>query len=69
MISNVKMGHWSIFKEEMSEKDAKSRVASDFQFENGSLVDFQAGDERQGCKIARCKCDDFINNHLSFENR
>ena len=53
----------------MNEKAAKSRVASDFQFENGSLVDFQAGDERQGCKIARCKRDDFINNHLSFENR
>ena len=25
----------------MSEKVAKSRVASDFQFENGSLVDFK----------------------------
>ena len=40
---------------------AKSRVASDFQFANGSLVNFQAGDERKGCKIARCDFDDFLN--------
>ena len=59
MISNVKMGHWSIFKQEMSEKVAKLRVASDFQFANGSLVNFQTGDERKGCKIARCDFDDF----------
>ena len=48
---------------------AKSRVASDFQFANGSLVNFQAGDERKGCKIARCDFDDFLNHNLSFENR
>ena len=23
------------------------------------MVDFQIGDERKGCKLARCKCDDF----------
>ena len=69
MISYLKIGHWSIFKQEMSEKAAKSRVASDFQCENGSLVDFQIGDERKGCKLARCKCNDFINHHLIFENQ
>ena len=30
---------------------ATSPVASDFQFENGSLVDFQIGDERKGRKV------------------
>ena len=48
---------------------AKSRVASDFQFANGSLVNFQAGDERKGCKIARCDFDDFLNHNSSFENQ
>ena len=28
VISNLKMGHWSIFKQEMSDKAAKLRVAS-----------------------------------------
>tara|TARA_B100001250_G_C19568442_1_gene686574 strand:+ start:625 stop:819 length:195 start_codon:yes stop_codon:yes gene_type:complete len=37
----------------MSEKAAKSRVASDFQFENRSLVDFQIGDERKGRNMVR----------------
>ena len=37
----------------MSDTAAKSRLASGFLFENGSLVVFQAGYERQGCKIAR----------------
>ena len=55
VISNVKIGHWSIFKQEMSEKAAKSRVASDFESENGSLVDFQIGDEQKGHKIAGSK--------------
>ena len=49
------MGHWSIFKQEMSEKAAKSRVASDFQSENGSLVDFQIGYEQKDYKIAGSK--------------
>ena len=39
------------------------------KFANGSLVNFQAGDERKGCKIARCDFDDFLNHNLSFENR
>ena len=49
------MGHWSIFNQEMSEKAAKSRVASDYHSENGSLVDFPLGDEQKGYKIAGSK--------------
>ena len=50
-IYSFRIDHWSILKERMSEKAAKSEVPGDFLFENLSLVDFLRGNERKGRQI------------------